>query len=138
MTAVSYTAKRSLIAGHTVNTVYYLDLPVVSMPIQRNVDRERQQSLNGNRETITFYRCEIWDVSLANMSGTLAAQVKEFLDSVEDGEGFTFDPYGSANTPNNPLPAEIESTGYNSDRTPKGQGGANDYFRRSFQLRVMA
>lgn len=138
MTAVTYTARRSLIPGHTANTSYSINLPVVSMPVARQVTKERQQSLDGTRETIHFYSCEVWDVSLAVMYGTAAAQVKEFLDSVENGEVFTFDPYGTANTPNNPLSGEIESDGYNKTREPRGQGGANDGFRYSFQVRVMA
>lgn len=138
MTAVTYTAKRSLIPGHSANTSYSIDLPVVTMPVSRQVDRERQQSISGNRETIRFYACELWDVTLAVQYGTAAAQVKEFLDSVEAGEPFTFDPYGSANTPHNPMTGEIESSGYNSGREPRGQGGANDGVRRSFQVRVMA
>lgn len=138
MTAVTYTAKRSLIPGHSVNTIYSMNLPVVSMPTSRQVDNERQQSINGNRETIRFYACEMWDVSLAVLYGTAASQVKEFLDSVEDGEPFTFDPYGTANTPHTPLSGEIESKGYTRGREPKGQGGSTDGQRFAFQVRVMA
>lgn len=138
MTAVTYIAKRSLIPGHSANTSYSMNLPVVSLPISRNVSNERQEAIDGTRETIRFYACEIWDITLAVMYGTAAAQVKEFLDSVEDGETFTFDPYGSANTPVNPMSAEIDSKGYQSNRDPRGQGGSTDGFRRSFQVRVMA
>ena len=138
MTAVTYTAKRSLIPGHSANSSYSINLPVVSLPTTRQVSNERQQSLDGTRETIRFYACEIWNVSLAVLYGTAAAHLKEFLDSVEDGETFTFDPYGTANTPNNPMTAEIESVGYDRIREPRGQGGSTDGFRFSFQLRVMA
>lgn len=138
MTAVTYTARRSLIPGHAANTSYSINLPVVGLPTSRQVMNERQESLDGTRETIRLYSCEIWDVTLAVLYGTPAAQVKEFLDSVEDGQSFTFDPYGTANTPNNPMSAEIESKGYSRAREPKGQGGSNDGFRFSFQLRVMA
>lgn len=137
MTAVTYTAKRSLIPGHSANTSYSMDLLVVALPTSRQVSNERQEAIDGTRETIRLYVCEIWDITLAIAYGTRAAQIKEFLDSVEDGEVFTFDPYGTANTPNNPLSAEIESKGYNRGREPRGQGGATDGFRFSFQVRVM-
>lgn len=137
MTAVTYTAKRSLIAGHTVNTSYSLDLNVVDMPIDREPSVSTQTTLDGNEETIRFHACEYFNVGLAVQTSTQILQIKEFLDSVEGKEVFTFDPYGSANVPASPLTATLASPGYQFSRQPLGQGGANDGYRTSFRVRVL-
>jgi hypothetical protein len=107
------------------------------MPITRQVNKKVQESLNYTRETIYLSSCEIWEVNTASLKFSDAMAVKEFLDSVEDGSTFTFDAYGKANTPNNPVTAEIESTGYSQIRDARGQGGANDNFRYSFMVRIV-
>lgn len=137
MTSVTYVARRSLVAGHTINTSYSLRLHVVDMPVSRNVNKTKNESLNHTSETIRLGAYEVYDVELAIADSATAANIKEFLDSVEDGQEFTFDPYGLPNAPHNPLEAEIESTGYNRQRFKKGQGGANDASKTSFSVRVI-
>jgi hypothetical protein len=137
MTAVTYTARRSLIAGHSINVSYSLDLRVVSMPIDREPNVTTQTTLDGNQEAIRFYGCEYYNVSLAVHTASQILQLKEFLDSVEAKESFTFDPYGSANVPAGPLTATMDSAGYQFTREPLGQGGANDSYRATFRVRVL-
>lgn len=137
MTAVTYTAKRSLVAGHVAGSSYTIDIPVVSMPINRVPNKRIQESLSLVRETIYLSTHETWEVQTALLNQSKTEAVKEFLDSVEDGTVFSFDPYGRANTPHNPLTAEIESSGYSQTREARGQGGANDSFRFTFTVRVI-
>lgn len=137
MTAVTYVAKRSLVAGHVVNNTYSINIPVVSMPTNRTPSKEVQQSLALVRETIYFGASETYAVQTAALTPAQVIAVKEFLDSVEDGSTFTFDPYGSVNTPVSPLTAEIDSNGYPGERISQGRGGADDMFRFSFTVRVV-
>lgn len=137
MTAVTYTARRSLIPGHTATTSYSLDLNVVDMPIDREPSVTIQKSLDGHEEAIRFHAVEFYNVSLSLHSAAQIAAIKEFLDSVEAKETFTFDAYGSASAPVSPLTATLESPGYQLQRQPRGQGGANDDYRTTFRVRVL-
>lgn len=137
MTAVTYTARRSIIAGHTINVAYSLDLNVVDLPIDREPSVSVQRSLDGQQETIRFHAVEFYNVVLAVHTASQIAAIKEFLDSVEAKELFTFDPYGTANVPAAPLTASMDSNGYQLVRQPRGQSGSNDDYRASFRVRVL-
>lgn len=137
MTAVTYIAKRSIVAGHVVNNSYSINIPVVSMPVSRQPKKNMNESLSMVRETIYHGAAELWEIQTPLLTSSQTLAMKEFLDSVEDGSAFTFDAYGSVNTPVNQVSAEIESTGYPMQREPRGQGGSNDYFRFSFTVRVV-
>lgn len=137
MTAVTYTARRSIIAGHAINVAYSIDLNVIDMPIDREPQVTIQRTLDGQEEAIRFHAVELYNVSLALHTAAQIAAIKEFLDSVEAKETFTFDPYGSANVPVSPLTATIDSGGYQLVRNPRGQGGANDDYRTTFRVRVL-
>lgn len=137
MTAVTYIAKRSIVAGHVVNNSYSINIPVVSMPVSRQPKKTMNESLSLLRETIYHGSSEMWNIQTALLTPSQTLSIKEFLDSVEDGSSFTFDAYGNVNTPVNQVTAEIESTGYSMEREAKGQGGSNDHFRFSFVVRVV-
>jgi hypothetical protein len=138
MTSVVYVARRSIIPGHSINTEYRIDLACLDVVPARTPNVTVNQAIGGRRETLRFFADNFFDVSLAALSGTPLLQVEEFLRSVEAGEVFTFDEYGSVNVPSNPVNAEIEGGGYSKTRnTSKGQGGANDSFNISFKVRVL-
>jgi hypothetical protein len=105
----------------------------------REVKKTVNESLNGTRESIRFYAVKYFDVQLAPITGTELNQVIEFLDSCENGESFTWDFYGSVASPHSAVSASIDGNGYQLTRSsPVGQGGANDYFKVSFRVRVLA
>jgi len=137
VTAVTYAASRSIIGGHTSGETYSIDLKVTDISIERQPSLEVQQSLDGHRETIRFNAVEIYAVTLGEHTASEILQIREFLDSVEAREDFTFDAYGSSNVPVLPMTASIDSTGYQLSRVPRGQGGANDGYRTSFRVRVL-
>lgn len=138
MTAVTYTALRSIIGGHSINVSYSLDLSCTEITPSRRPSVTKNQSLSGRRESLRFFAEEIYSVELAPLAGDALAAVREFLDSVEAGEPFTFDPYGTSNVPRDPQAAEIDGDGYELPRTGRrGQGGHNDKHTLSFKVRVL-
>lgn len=137
MTAVTYIARRSIIPGHSINVSYSIDLNVIDMPIDREPNVTVQKTLDGQEEAIRFHAAEFYNVVLSVHSAGQIAAIKEFLDSVEAKEIFTFDPYGSANTPVAPISVTMDSNGYQLQRQPRGQGGANDDYRTTFRVRVL-
>lgn len=137
MTAVTYTARRSIIPGHSINSSYSLDLPCVAVDPKRDPRVETQETLSGARESLRYHAVMTYAVTLAPLQGTELRAVLEFLDSVEAGEAFTFDPHGSANDPDAPVTAELESGGYPLNRRPQGKGGGSDPFSVQFTVRVV-
>lgn len=134
MACVRYTATRSVIAGHTAGVAYELNLQLSDLERQRNPAREQAVSIGGRRETI-YHRAEItWRARTIPLSLTEVAAMREFLDSVEAGEQFEFDPYGSAGSATY-TNAKISSRGYTESRTVRrGDGGGGDFFALGFQL----
>jgi hypothetical protein len=137
MTAVTYQARRSLIAGHSANTSYSLNVRCENIAPIRNQTRIVKRPIGGtNAEVIRWAGFNSYQVTVAPLAGDapLAALI-EFLDSCED-QSFTFDPYGSVAVPGtNPAPflAILGPQAYTLERVlQRGQGGANDYFRVSF------
>jgi hypothetical protein len=135
MTAVTYEAKRSIIAGHAPLTDYSLDLSCTAIEPSRTQTQEVAESLSGDRETLRFNVILTWDVTLAPIGGATLSAVEEFLHSVESGEQFSFDPYGTSNTPDAPIECELDGTFQKKRQTLLGQGGKNDLFTFSFRVR---
>ena len=140
MTAVTYTAKRSLISGHSAGSTYSLNLSVlVSSPgFSRDVNNVTNESINGSQETLRFFATKTYQVNLAPLKGGSPLNaVLEFLDSVEGLETFTWDFYGTVAVPNAAVTAQLEKGGYQLARyNPLGAGGATDDFTLSFRVRV--
>ena len=97
MAAVTYTAKRSLIAGHTAGASYSLDLRIVEggLTVSRKVGSETQRSLSDKTETLYYFGKTGWAATALVLDSTERAALAEFLHSVEAGESFTFSPYGT-------------------------------------------
>lgn len=137
MTAVTYQARRSLIAGHSINTSYSLNLSAEAVQPQRQQNRTLVRPIGGSGAEIIYWGgWQTYQVTLAPLAGgTPLGAVIEFLDSCAD-QAFTFDPYGTVAVPGtNPAPflAVLGNQAYTVDRAiALGQGGANDLFRVSF------
>ena len=78
---------------------------------------------------------------LVNLAGRwhAASQMREFLDSVEGGELFEFDPYGTVgDSPADLRDVKITSKGYTETRSvQRGASGAVDFFSWSFTFREL-
>lgn len=136
MSAVTYTAVRELMSGHSASTEYDFDLRCRAIDPDTDEKKNKSLSLSGaNSETIVLRRKKLRDITTAAVTGTERDNMREFLESVSEGEAFEFDEFGSATTPDDPQSVELEGS-YSESRTIKlGDGGADDYFRYKFNIR---
>ena len=95
----TYTAKRRLASGHSVETEYDYVIDGAAIDQDESIESETTTSLNGSMET-DFQRIDVfWDVSTDFIeTATRLAEFREFLASVAGGEVFTFDPEATDGT----------------------------------------
>lgn len=134
MSAFRYTAKRSLVSGHTAGTDYDLDLEAdrIDGPGGREEINERK-ALDGTSQTIFHRLEEIWEFRVFVASQSDLAALREFLDSVADRQAFTFDPYGTVASPDDPKTGKL----VRRDETPSRQG-AGTTWSIGFRIRVIS
>lgn len=92
MATFTYTAKRNISGGRSLNSVYALSMDLVKFDRQAKRKTSSATSLSGQQFT-TFHRLDVFYVVQSapiNDSSTLD-QVREFLDSVAGGEIFDID-----------------------------------------------
>lgn len=94
--------------------------------------RKEQESLGGSVETLLQRRIVAWNVKTDILEESALAQWREFHASVESGETFTFDPYGSAASPDKPVSCIMDSDSYTESRL-----GASKLYEISFRVRVL-
>jgi len=122
MTAITYTAKRSLISGHEAGSVYSIDviLEQADRSVRPIVDQQR--AIGGSQETL-LHRVDVsWQIVIGSINNAGLPAMREFLDSVYAGENFIIDIYGSVATANDPITVE-PVPGYQERRVD----GANWY-----------
>ena len=135
---VRYVASRSLIAGHTAEVPYYMNLKLNKKDRQRQVNRERQEMLTGAVATTYHGGNDMWICATPALTLTEAQQMREFLDSVEDGQQFTFDPLNAVGTsPTQYVNVVIETNGYTEKRFDRGGDQTGDYFAFAWTMRVI-
>jgi hypothetical protein len=137
MTAAVYTAKRSLIAGHSSGSQYTLNLRVTEagMTVGRKVGAEVQRTLSDKTETLYYYGKTTWNVTVLAMNGTELAALQEFLHSCEAQESFTFSPYGVSGNLGTTYTARRVQANYTLERLDgTGSSASNDAMRVSFDL----
>jgi hypothetical protein len=125
MSAISYIATRSLMAGHTASTVYDFDQAMLDTGLapSREVKRTTLEALDGlHRETLRQWGRTKYDCRTAPMTAAQLAQMVEFLDSCEEAT-FTFDPYGTVAVPDAPFIASIATEGYAVETVLRMTGG---------------
>ena len=131
MARVTYTALRSLKAGVNPGTVVTLDFNCEAIDRETTPKETTRIALGGDYET----RRERTDVSYAiTVSPVLEASFddfRQFLDSVDGGESFTLDPYGTAGSPVLPVAVTLEKKGYKEQRV------AHRYLKANFKARVI-
>ena len=143
MSFVRYTAARSLIQASPTRLGQEFDfqLRLRTMTQGRDVVRKESIALSGDQETVRFRGAKRWQATTAHVArGTTEfSQMREFLDSVEGGETFEFDPYGIVgDSPADLRNVKITSKGYNETRSvQRGAGGGVDLFSWSFSLREL-
>ena len=137
MTAVVYTAKRSVIAGHSSGTSYSLNVRVVEggLTISRKVGSEVQRTLSDKTETLYYFGKTAWSVSVMPIGSSELAALQEFLHSVEAQETFTFSPYGTAAALGTSYTARLVQSNYTLERLDRtGSSPSEDAMRVTFDL----
>ena len=133
MAVITYTAKRSLISGHSAGTIYDLEIPANVWTPTDERRTEEVVSLSGKTQTRLHRVDEIYQFgSVPVDSASLQAQMTEFLRSVAGGELFIIDVYGTIASPVNPLTVRL-SGNYDITRL-----GTMAYLSYSFKVRVNA
>lgn len=130
MAAVSYIAKRSLKGGVSVDDPIDLDFSVSQIDRTTKPIVGSMTSLSGYTETQrdrtdVFFAVATLPVLEANFD-----DFRQFLDSVDGGEYFTFDPYGTIAVPVGAVNCVIASKGYKEKRV------SQRYLSVSFKVRV--
>jgi len=133
MASVTYTAKRNIASGHVLNTEYDLDFTASQLNRMNDTKRIQRMSLNGTTETLRYTGLEYYQVTANEIHIDNIPYFREFLESVDGGETFVFDPYGTAASPDNPISQCIlESNSYTEARI-----NTSSYFNISFRIRVL-
>lgn len=137
MTAVVYTAKRSVIAGHSSGSSYSLDLRVAEggLTISRKVGSEVQRTISDKTETLYYFGKTAWSVSVMPIGSSELAALQEFLHSVEAQETFTFSPYGTVSALGTTYSARLVQSNYTLERMDRtGSSPSEDAMRVTFDL----
>lgn len=132
-----YMARRRLAPNHVSGTSYSLPLSIANVsPPSGGALKAMPVSLNGTVETLYHGRERLWSVHLAPVQIHLADLVYEFLESTDDGQVFTFDPYGSEELPRQPMSVVRSDSGYSEDSFQReGRGGHTDWVSLGFSVR---
>lgn len=106
------------IQGHLrgLDQQYSIDFTPRRLERRVNVKRKRNISIGGSVETILQRREVFWELNSGRLLEADLPQWREFLASVEVGESFTFDPYGTLAAPDAPFACLLESENYAEDR----------------------
>lgn len=107
---ITYTARRSLIAGHIAGNTYALAIGTTSVERSRKARKSSQRSLSGVTETFYFGADAEWSVTFEPVRGAQRDALAEFLDSTESGEPFSVDVLGLAPLP--PISVRRTDEGY--------------------------
>lgn len=105
MSLFTYTARSELAPGTANLQLVTRDFPLTTKRLNRRAQVRQNTSLSGSVESILLrsekhYRCQ---TKLIEPRSLDEARILEFLASVENAEGFTFDRYGTIAAPVNPL-----------------------------------
>lgn len=93
MIRISYTATRAL-NGHDIGDPVTLTFSAVEpLTPGRRLTRDTQKSLGNRRETLLHSAYRTWSITTEPLSGSRLDALEEFLQAVEDGSTFEFEPY---------------------------------------------
>lgn len=126
MAVITYTAKRSLVAGHTAGEEYSINIPLTQWDRSTRRVMDTSRALSGMGYTRLHRVDEFYSVATIPInSETQIQRMREFLASVSGGEGFSIDPYGTG---------EVFQCSLEDD--PAESRIAMTYFSFSFQVRT--
>lgn len=137
MPHVTYIATRSLRNTTTPGSEQTLKLQLAEADRERITERSDDESLGGEAWSSYFHARVLWHCQTRPLNQAETAAMREFLDSVEDGQVFEFDPvYPPAHALSTPRPVKVHGNRYRERRAVKlGDDQARDRFAFSFVLR---
>lgn len=113
MGRITYTAidRGRMLSGHSALTEYTFELGVKAFTPSSTIHKKVHKSLDMSREIVVRHGKEHFaEVRTVNIfDPTIIAQMYEFEDSVDGGQTFTFDPYGTLASPSELYTATLES-----------------------------
>jgi hypothetical protein len=131
MTAITYTAKRRLVSGHSSGTSYSLETAARVMDPNDRHAISSNISMDGTTEGVLDRIDEEWSVTTGAIAGADLDAWREFFSSVAAKESFSFDAYGSIASPDNVQSALLEGA-------PRYRRiGRLSAFTISFKVRVL-
>lgn len=133
MPFVRYIAKESIVPGHVLNVQYTLAFSVQRADQSKQILKEMQRALAGNKETLYWGKISTWTVTMEPVPANQSALIEEFLDSTADGQQFSFDPWGTDIAPVREMLCDREDMGYTPRRvTITGDPTYSDAIEYSF------
>lgn len=135
MAYFQYVAAESIMTGHVNGVTYDFDWPIQMADRTVKTLREQPASLSGKTETLYFGKQSRWSVTLAPVLAQERFLIEEFLDSVANGQVFSFDPHGTELRPQRLLQVVRDDEEYTVRRkTITGQPEELDYLEYSFSV----
>jgi len=123
---------------------YNFDFSAVELTRSNSTIRNQSKALGGAVETLRHRDEILWNIQSEWIAKNSLTNIRRFLDSVLDGQTFTFDPYGTLTTSpqvvDKPVNAVLENNAYTENRAMVGANGTdtlleNDVFSLGFQVR---
>ena len=110
MATITYNAvdRGSLLSGHTEGTHYTIEFGAQSIERSIKRDNARSTALGGRVETLRNRKEIHWNIGTDHIEHADLPVWYEFMDSVDAGEAFKLDPYGTAATPDAPRDVILE------------------------------
>ncbi len=127
MAAITYTAKRKLMAGHSANVDYSFDIGLTRRDITTNAKRTESISISGKSE-VWLQRIEYkWNITFIDVDESAGGmdQIREFISSVYDGTEFLIDFEGTVAVPVSPIAVKMESDRVTESRSAVTYVGAS-------------
>ena len=112
-----------------IGTDYSLDLDVSALDNEESPISNSVKSLGGNQETVFIRNEKYTGLTITNLEGSDLPTMRNFLRSVNSGQTFTFDGYGTVAVPVDPVTV-IADPGFQERRN-----GNSDYFDISMRVR---
>ena len=116
MSAVSYIAQRSLTGGALAGDPVDIDITLQQLDRSGGWKGKSNLSRDGSEERVVDRYEARWRITTLPKKTAEFSAIRQFADSVLDGQEFTFDPYGTIAAPVDPRTVVCETTSYSEAR----------------------
>lgn len=131
MGSITYTAMESLLPYRTAGQVVSFEIDFQEARRSRAVEKTVQRSEGGSMEVLKHRADVTWDITFEPVNGVKRLQLHECLDSTEDGDVFSIDPYGNSSAP---IQVRRIDEGYSEEPFMRNGSEPTDYFVISIRV----